>query len=347
MVTIAGRTIARGQPCFVIAEAGVNHNGDLDLARRLVDAAAAAGADAVKFQTFNATEVAAAGAPKAEYQLETTPVGESQVEMLRGLELEADAYRTLKARAEKSGLAFLSTPFDRGSVELLDSLGADAFKIASPDLTNFPLLDEVAARSRPVLLSTGLADLGEVEAAVDRLRSGGAIDIVLLHCVSAYPAPPEDANLRAMATMEERLGLGVGYSDHTEGSETALAAVALGAVLLEKHFTLDRSLPGPDQRASMEPEELAALVRAVRRVESALGDGVKRPMPSEESNSAAVRRSLAAADDLPVGVRLTRNMLIALRPATGISPTRVDELVGRRLLVERSRGELIQPDDLE
>ena len=242
MVTIAGRSIGGGAPCFVIAEAGVNHNGDVELARRLVDAAAAAGADAVKFQTFRAEGVASAAAPKAGYQLETTDRDESQLEMLRRLELDGDAFRGLKAHAEERGLVFLSTPFDVASVDLLDGLGVAAFKVASPDLTNLPLLEEIARRGRPVILSTGLAELDEVVTAVAAVRAAGAGDLVVLHCVSEYPARPEDANLRAMATMADRLGVPVGYSDHTEGTEVALAAVALGACLLEKHFTLDLSL---------------------------------------------------------------------------------------------------------
>jgi N,N'-diacetyllegionaminate synthase len=347
VVSVGGRRVGPGEPCFVIAEAGVNHNGEVELARRLVDAAADAGADAVKFQTFRADGVATAAAPKAGYQLESTDAGESQLEMLRGLELDRDAHAELKERAEERGLVFLSTPFDARSVELLDELGVDAYKIASPDVTNRLLLEDVGSRRRPVFLSTGMAELAEVEAGVSVLRAAGAEEIVVLHCVSEYPAPAAAANLRAMATMAERLGLPVGYSDHTDGEEVALAAVALGAVALEKHLTLDRSLPGPDQRASLEPDELAALVAAVRRVESALGDGIKAPTAAERVIAATVRRSLAAADDLPAGALLTRAMLIALRPGTGISPARLDEVVGRRLRRELGRGELIGPDDLE
>lgn len=346
MVTIAGRAIAPGEPCFLIAEAGVNHNGDLALALRLVEAAARAGVDAVKFQSFRAADVAAAEAPKADYQLETTGA-ESQLEMLRALELDPDAHTKLKRAAEQHGLVFLSTPFDHESVELLDGLGVAAFKIASPDVTNVPLLEDVGRRRRPVLLSTGAADLAEVEQAVAVLRGAGAEELVLLHCVTAYPAAPEDANLRAMATLRERLELPVGYSDHTEGDEVALAAVALGATVIEKHFTLDRALPGPDQRSSLEPEELAAFVRRARSVEAALGDGVKRPAESERRNAAAVRRSLAAADDLPAGAVLTRGMLKALRPGTGIAPTRIDDLVGRRLRRRVGINQLIGPDDLD
>ncbi len=347
MVTVAGRRVGGGAPCYLVAEAGVNHNGDVELARQLVDAAAAAGADAIKFQTFVAEGVASAEAPKAGYQLATTDGDESQLEMLRRLELGRDAFAELKERTEAHGLAFLSTPFDVASVDLLDELGVAAFKVASPDLTNLPLLEEIARRGRPVILSTGLADLEEVVFAVDAARAAGASDLIVLHCVSEYPAAPADANLRAMATMAERLGVPVGYSDHTEGVEVALAAVALGACMLEKHFTLDRSLPGPDHRASLEPDELAELFADARRVEAALGDGVKAPTEAERENAAVVRRSLAAAGDLAAGVELTRELLTALRPGTGIPPARIDEVVGRRLRRDLARGELIGEGDLE
>jgi N,N'-diacetyllegionaminate synthase len=347
VVTIGGRPVGTGEPCFVVAEAGVNHNGDVELGRRLVDAAAAAGADAIKFQTFRAEGVAARLAPKAAYQRLTTDARESQLDMLRRLELSQDAHLDLKRRAEDRGLAFLSTPFDPASVRFLDGLDVVAFKVASPDLTNLPLLEEIGRCGRPVILSTGLAELHEVEAGVAALRAAGAGGIVLLHCVSDYPAPAEEANLRAMATMAAALGLPVGYSDHTEGDEIALAAVALGAVVLEKHFTLDRGLPGPDHAASLEPDELAALVARVRRVESGLGDGVKAPTASERRNVGVVRRSLAATDDLAAGTVLERRMLTALRPGTGIPPVQIGEVVGRRLRRDLAGGELLAEDDLE
>jgi N-acetylneuraminate synthase/N,N'-diacetyllegionaminate synthase len=347
VVTIGGRPVGPGAPCFVVAEAGVNHNGDLELALRLVDAAAAARADAVKFQTFRAEAVAAPSAPKAGYQLESTGAGESQLEMLRGLELAPDAYAELKRRAEERGLVFLSSPFDHESVELLDELDVAAFKIASGEVTNTALLADVGRRGRPVILSSGTADVGEVEEAVATLRAAGARELVVLHCVSAYPAPAEGANLLAMATLAERLGLPVGFSDHTEGDEVALAAAALGACVLEKHFTLDRSLPGPDHHASLEPPELAELVRRVRRVEAAVGDGVKRPTELERANARVVRRSLAAARDLAAGTTLDEGMLEALRPGTGIAPSRLPDVVGRRLRRDLARGELLDPADLQ
>ena len=346
MVTIGGRTIGAGARCFVIAEAGVNHNGDLGLAKQLVDAAADAGADAVKFQTFRAETVVAADAPKAGYQLRTTDADESQREMLRRLELGEGAFRELKAHAERRGIVFLSTPFDRESVDLLDRLEVAAFKVASPDVTNLSLLGDIGRQRRPVLLSTGLADLAEVEAAVAALRSAGSADVVVLHCVSEYPAAAADANLNAMATLAERLGVPVGFSDHTEGTDVALAAVALGAAVLEKHLSLDRSLPGPDQRASLEPAELAALVRSIRRVEAALGDGIKRPAEGERANAAVLRRSLAAARDLAAGTLLDESMLVALRPGTGISPNRMSEVIGRPLRRDVRSGALLRDADV-
>jgi N,N'-diacetyllegionaminate synthase len=346
VVKVAGREIGDGAPCFVIAEAGVNHNGDLELAHSLVDAAADAGADAVKFQAFCADRVATPAAPAAGYQRRTAGAV-SQLELLRGLELDGAAFAELKQHVEERGLVFLATPFDAASVDLLDRLDVAAFKIASPDVANPLLLRDVGRRRRPVVLSTGTADLAEVEAAVATLREAGTGDIVVLHCVSAYPAPASDANLRALATMREALGLPVGFSDHTEGDEVALAAVALGACALEKHFTLDRALPGPDHAASLEPGELASLVARVRSVESALGDGVKAQAPSERENSAAVRRSLAAADDLPSGAILTEEMLTALRPGTGIAAARLFEVLGRRLRRPVPRHELLEPADFE
>jgi len=345
-VTIDGRRVGPGEPCFVIAEAGVNHNGDLDLARRLVDAAADAGADAVKFQTFRAAGVVSTTAPKAAYQLASTARDESQLDMLQRLELADDSFLELKERAERRGITFLSTPFDHASVDLLERMDVAAFKVASPDVTNHPLLADIGSRSRPVLLSTGTADLAEVQDAVAVLRAAGVDDIVVLHCVSEYPALAADANLRAMATLANALDVPVGYSDHTQGLEVAVAAVALGAAVLEKNFALDRSLPGPDQRASLEPDELAELVRSVRSVESALGDGVKRPSEKERANVAVLRRSLAAARDLEAGTVLEESMLVALRPGTGLSPTRVADVVGRPLVRKVTAGRLLADDDL-
>jgi N-acetylneuraminate synthase/N,N'-diacetyllegionaminate synthase len=343
-VDIDDYVVGGGRAC-IVAEIGVNHNGDLGLAARLVDAAAAAGADAVKFQVFSAERLATATAATAAYQ-EAGTGAETQRELLEGLELSADELATLARRARARGLLLRATPFDVGAVELLDRLDVAAFKVSSGDLTNSPLLAEVARRRRPIVLSTGMATLDEVEEAVSYLEAAGESRVIVLHCVSAYPAAPRDANLRAMATIRSRLGVPVGFSDHTLGTDVALAATALEAAMLEKHLTLDCNLPGPDHKASLEPNAFAELVRGVREVESALGDGVKRPAPVELETRAVVRRSLAAARDLAAGTVLEQELLVPLRPGTGISPTRIDEVVGRVVVRAVGAGELIDPADL-
>jgi len=342
MISLGSREIGAGRPCYVIAEAGVNHNGDLDLARALVDAAAAAGADAVKFQTFAAERLVAVSAPTAPYQ-QRAGAGDDQAAMLRELELAPEHLGALRRRAQEAGIELLSSPFDEHSIDVLVGLGVPAIKLGSGELTNVLLLRHVAEAGLPVLLSTGMATLDEVERAIDELDAVRDV-VVLLHCVSAYPADPAGANLRAMATMAEAFGVPVGYSDHTLGTSVALAAVAMGAVVLEKHLTLDRSLPGPDHAASLEPSEMAALVRDVRSVEAALGDGIKRPVDAELEVAAVARRSLFAARDLPAGHVLVSGDLVALRPASGVPPTEIDRLVGRPLTRALVAGEPIALD---
>lgn len=320
----------RGRRCFTIAEAGVNHNGDLRRALRLVDAAAAAGADAVKFQTFAADRLAVASAPKAAYQKKRTPAGQSQLEMLRRLELSESDHRALIARCRKRGILFLSTPFDEQSADMLDRLGVAAFKLPSGELTNLPFLRHVARKGKPMIVSTGMAGLAEVRDAVGAVRRAGVPELVLLHCVSNYPAAPETINLRAMAAMAKAFGVPVGYSDHTLGLEISFAAAALGAAVIEKHFTLDRRLPGPDHACSLEPDELKAWVRGIRAVESSLGHGRKEPAPGEADTARAARKSLVAARAIPAGARLTADMVAAKRPGTGISPAQLGRVLGRR-----------------
>jgi N-acetylneuraminate synthase/N,N'-diacetyllegionaminate synthase len=341
------RTIGKGQPCFVIAEAGVNHNGDVVLAHRLVDVAAEAGADAVKFQTFDPERLVSPAAGKAAYQIVNTGSAESQLEMLRGLVLPREALAPLAAHAKTRGLLFLSTPFDEDSVDLLDSLGMPAFKVPSGELTNHPFVAHVASKGRPVLMSTGMSTLAEVAAAVQVVRESGDPALALFHCVTSYPAAAADCNLRAMAAMRTAFGVPVGWSDHTEGTQVGLAAVAAGAAMLEKHFTLDRTMPGPDHRASLEPGELSAMVRMIREVEAAMGDGVKRPAAAELANAAAARRSLHASRALPPGHVLHEADLIALRPGTGLSPALRDRLVGRKLRVGLKRGEMLAEGHLD
>ena len=339
--TVAGRTIAAASPVFIVAEAGVNHNGDPDLAHRLVDAAAECGADAVKFQTFTVDALLTREAPKAGYQVETTGAGESQREMLVRLELGIDRLAELGDRAAKQGLVFFSAPFDEASADALAALDVALFKVPSGEITNLPLLRHVAAKGRPIILSTGMANLEEVEQAVAAIREAGDPPLAILHCLSAYPAPADEVNLRAMDSLASRFGCPVGYSDHTLGIEIAVAAVARGAAIIEKHLTLDRTLPGPDHRASLDPVEFGAMVRAIRSVESALGDGVKRPMPSETDTRRVARKSLVAARALKAGQRVAVGDLASKRPGTGISPAELPRVLGLRLTRDVAADEVI------
>lgn len=330
---------------FIIAEAGVNHNGDLELAKRLVDAALYAGADAVKFQTFKAEEVATGFAERAAYQqANELHRDESQLEMIRRLELGYEEFKNISDYCREKGITFISSAFDLDSVDFLYELGVPYFKVPSGEITNYPYLRHIARKKRPVLLSTGMATLGEVEGAVTLLREEGCADVVLLHCTSNYPTPPDEVNLRAMQTMHRAFGLPVGYSDHTLGLATAVAAVALGAVVLEKHLTLDRNLPGPDHRASLEPEDFRKMVQYIREVEASLGDGIKRPTTSELAIMPAARRSLVARRDIAAGEIITEQCLTAKRPATGISPVYWDLVVGRRARVDIRAGTVLTWD---
>lgn len=329
---------------FIIAEAGVNHNGSLELAFKLIDVAARAGADAVKFQTFKADKVASSFAEKAEYQKDTTDPGQSHLDMLKHLELSSEAYVRLKTYAEDKGLVFMSTPFDIESARFLRDLGMEIFKISSGDITNYFLLKEIASYRKKVILSTGMSTLGEVESALEVFLSWGLRreDIRLLHCTTEYPSPYECVNLLAMQTMRRAFDVEVGYSDHTMGIEIAIAAVALGAQVIEKHFTLDKSLPGPDHRASLEPDELEQMVKAIRNVEDALGDGVKRPAECELKNINVARRSLFAARDISKGEPFSTENIIALRPGTGLSPMLWPKIEGKRALKDYKRGQPIE-----
>ena len=319
---------------FIIAEAGVNHNGSLDSAVKMVDAAVAAGADAVKFQTFKAEKVISANAPKAHYQEETTRAGESQLEMVKRLELDEDAHKRLFAYCGEKSIQFLSTPFDLDSIDLLVRLGGMAiFKIPSGDITNLPYLRKLGALSKRLILSTGMATLGEIEDALSVLMNVGtaAGDITVLHCNTEYPTPFEDVNLKAMLTIKAAFpGIQVGYSDHTPGIEVPIAAVALGARVIEKHFTLDRNMEGPDQRASLEPYELKAMVTAIRNIEKAMGSGIKKPSLSELKNKPIARKSIVAARDIAKGEVFTDENLTVKRPGTGINPMRWDEILERK-----------------
>lgn len=355
-------------PVFVIAEAGVNHNGDADMAMRLVATAARAGADAVKFQTFRAEDLATARAAKADYQARNEPGAESQFAMLKRLQLDHGAHRELMAECARQGIAFLSTPFDPASLRfLVDDLGLDTLKFSSGDLTNGPLLLEGARRAQRLILSTGMASLAEIEQALSVITfalHGGSHDmpgraaferayasaegrtalrqrVCLLHCTTEYPAPLADVNLRAMATLRQAFGLTVGYSDHTEGITVTTAAVALGARVIEKHFTLDRTLPGPDHKASLEPDELAAMVAAIRAVELAMGDGVKAPSAAERANAAVARKSLVALAPIRAGEAYTAGNIGVMRPEGGHSPMDYWDLLGETADIEHAPQDFV------
>jgi len=329
---------------FIIAEAGINHNGDLGRALEMVDAAARSGADAVKFQTFKAEKVISRFAPKAEYQLKTTDARESQLEMARKLELDFAAFTQLHHRCRERRIQFLSTAFDSESIDFLAGLGLKTMKIPSGEITHLPYLRKMGGLGGKLIVSTGMADLREVEAALDVLLGAGMrkADITLLHCNTEYPTQMEDVNLRAMLTLQKAFGVDVGYSDHTPGIEVAVAAAALGAVVLEKHFTLDKALEGPDHRASLAPSELDALVKAVRNIEKALGDGVKKASPSESRNKPIARRSIVAARAIRRGEALTEENLAAKRPGTGVSPMEWDRALGSLAVRDFAADELIE-----
>jgi N-acetylneuraminate synthase len=329
---------------LIIAEAGVNHNGDMAMAKELIAAAAHAGADLVKFQTFVASKIISRHAPKAEYQKCATDPQESQQEMVRKLELTRDNHLELIDECKKQGIGFFSTAFDKDSIDLLEDLGgSDIVKVPSGELTNLPYLRYLTRRGQQVLLSTGMANLGEIEAAIDALELSGTPreKITVLHCTTEYPTPMDDVNLLAMVNIGKAFGVCVGYSDHTPGIEVPIAAVALGATVIEKHFTLDRYLPGPDHRASLEPDELKAMVQGVRNIELALGDGIKRPSPSELKNKPIARKSIVAAHPIKAGEVFSEENLMAKRPGTGISPMRWDDVIGRTASRNFSEDELI------
>lgn len=341
-------------PCFVIAEAGVNHNGSVDNALRLVDAAADAGADAVKFQTFSAERLVTPTAETAGYQKERTGTND-QWSMLRALELSSEAHRRLADRCGDRGIEFLSTPFDEAAADFLISLGCRRLKIPSGEITNLPFLRFLAAKGLPLLLSTGMSDLSEVRAAVEviaaaRLSSGDtappAAWLTLLHCTSSYPTPLADVNLRAMGTLADAFGLPIGYSDHTLGVSVAPLARALGAGVIEKHFTLDRAQRGPDHAASLEPHELKTLVRLIREVDVVLGSSEKKPSPAEMEMRRVARRSLVLAVDVPAGVPLARSQVAVRRPGTGLPPADLEGTLGRRLRRAGRAGDVLTAEDL-
>ncbi|BAI79864.1 N-acetylneuraminate synthase [Deferribacter desulfuricans SSM1] len=329
---------------FIIAEAGVNHNGKLDLAKKLIDVAVEAGADAVKFQTFKTEEVISEIAPMAEYQKKNIGEEKPQIEMVKELELSFNDFEELKTYCDRKGIKFLSTPFDIESAGFLKDLGLEIFKIPSGEITNYLLLREIGSYRKKVILSTGMAELGEIEDALDILMENGTKreDITVLHCNTEYPTPMEDVNLKAMLTIKEAFKVNIGYSDHTLGIEVPIAAVALGASVIEKHFTLDKNLPGPDHKASLEPNELKAMVKAIRNIEKALGNGIKKPSKSELKNRDIARKYIVAKRDMKKGEILSEENLTVKRTGKkGISPMRWGEIIGLKAPRDFKKGEII------
>ena len=318
------------QKAFVIAEAGVNHNGDLKKAFEMIEAAVNAGVDAIKFQTFKAEKLVSGIADMASYQKHNLGSDMSQLEMIRKLELSFDDFAELKAYCDRQGIMFLSTPFDEVSADFLTEM-VPMFKIGSGEITNIPFLKHIAQKKKPIILSTGMSSLSDIETALSAMHCEGASDISLLHCTTNYPCPFNEVNLRAMLTIGQAFKLPIGYSDHTLGIEVPVAAVALGAKIVEKHFTLDRQLPGPDHKASLEPEELAAMVKSIRNVEAALGDGIKRPNPSELETMIAARKSLVASKDLEKDQLLRPEDVCIKRPGNGLQPSLMAIVVGKKL----------------
>ena len=325
---------------YIIAEAGVNHNGSFALACKLVDAAKEAGADCIKFQTFKSENLVSRSAKKAEYQKMTTG-DSSQQDMLKKLELSFDEFIQLKNYCEKVGICFLSTPFDFDSIDFLNSIDMPFWKIPSGEVTNLPYLLALAKTGKPVVMSTGMCTLKEIREAIDVLQANGTKEIKLLHCNTEYPTPFEDVNLKAMQTMRDEFQMEVGYSDHTKGIEVPIAAVALGATIIEKHFTLDRNMEGPDHKASLEPQELAEMVCCIRNIEKALGSGDKMPSPSEKKNIAVARKSIVAKSKIKAGDTLTENNITVKRPGTGISPMKWFEVLGTKAVKDFDEDELI------
>ncbi|WP_424355975.1 N-acetylneuraminate synthase [Methanobacterium sp. MBAC-LM] len=344
-IKIADKTIGEYSKSFIIAEAGVNHNGSIEMAKKLVNAAKEAGADAVKFQTFKTKNLVTKNAKKAEYQIKNSGE-ESQYEMIKKLELSDSEFHEIAKYAESKGIIFLSSPFDIESVDLLDEMNIPAFKIASGEITNFPLLKHIAKKHRPVILSTGMSTIGEVEEALNLIEKYND-DIILMHCLTNYPAKKEDANLNVIKTLEYTFKRPVGFSDHTSGIEMSVAAVALGSCVIEKHFTLDKNLPGPDHKASLEPQELYEMVKAVRNVETGLGNGIKKPTNDEIKIKKLVRKSIVAKEDILKGSILTEEMLNIKRPGTGIEPKYLDELVGRELIDDVKKDDLLKWNQLK
>jgi N,N'-diacetyllegionaminate synthase len=341
METLAEKGEKEMSKVFIIAEAGVNHNGDINLAKKLIDAAKDAGADAVKFQTFKAENIVSKYAEKAQYQKETTDSRESQLDMMKSLEISFKDFEILKNYCDKKNILFMSTPFDIESIKFLYKIGLEVFKIPSGEITNLPYLREVGRLKKKVIMSTGMANLGEIEAALEILKENGTNDITVLHCNTQYPTPIEDVNLKAMITIRDAYKVNIGYSDHTLGIEVPIAAVALGASVIEKHFTLDKNMKGPDHRSSLEIIEFKKMVRWIRNVEKAMGNGIKIPSKSELENINVARKSIVAKRNIRKGEILTHENLTIKRPGNGISPMRWEKVIGKIANKDYEQDELI------
>lgn len=347
-VKIGEYRVGPGAPCFIAAEAGVNHNGDIEKAHLLIEEAARAGANAIKFQSFITEDLVTPMADKALYQKATTGESGSQFEMLKKLELSFEQQAELKRHCDKAGILYLCTPYETKSADMLEKIGVAAIKIASTDANNIPFLRYLAPKKIPVILSTGMSMLGEIEQSVNELQKNGLKgQIVLLHCTSEYPAPIGEVNLRAIQTMQAAFKCPVGFSDHTEGIGACPWSVAAGACFVEKHFTLDRSLEGPDHRSSIEPHELQTLVQTIREVESALGDGIKRIMDSESRNKARMQKSIVTVKAMKAGDTIRFEDLTCKRPGTGIPPGWIDRIVGRRLSRDVPTGQILTMDSIQ
>ena len=346
-IKIENRIIGMNQPVFIIAEAGVNHNGSLDLAFELVDAAVESGADAVKFQSFKTEHIVTPQAPKSTYHIETTGSKQSWFDLLKTQELDRTAHASIIDYCRQKNILFLSTPYDEESAEMLDEMNVPLYKVASTDLNNIPFLRFLARKKRPIIISTGMSTLEEVKISVDAIKQEGCHDIVVLQCTSNYPTPLADTNLRAMVTMANSLDVLVGYSDHTLDMINAIASVAMGAVVFEKHFTLDKNLPGPDHRMSIEPDELQELVAIIRKTELVLGSPEKTITRSEEENRIKLRKSIVARTDIPSGTRIQAKMLTCKRPGDGISPGEWDNIIGRKARADIRENEMISHSKLK
>jgi len=346
-IKIKSRSVGNGQPCFIIAEAGVNHNGDIELAKKLVIEAKKSGADCVKFQTFKAERVVAVDAPKASYQLRTTNPNESQIDMLKKLELPLSAYRELITLCDDIGIIFMSTPYSEEDVEFLEELGVSAYKLASISISEPSFLRYVAKKQKPMIISTGMSTLKEVCNGVKVVREAGHQDFILLQCTTNYPTALEDANVSAMITIKEALKCIVGFSDHTQTNLACIAAVSLGASVIEKHFTLDKSMQGPDQSSSYSPDEFKNLVEDIRNVEIILGSGVKFPAQSENMNKSGMRRSVVAKKDIPAGAIITESMLTLKRPGTYFPSQDIDILLGRVTIKDIKKDSFINKEDID